>query len=222
VGRPPDFNRLAHLYRWMEFGSFGPWLALTRKTYLNRLAGARKALVLGDGDGRFTARLLQANQGVSVDAVDASSAMLHSLLRGSGPDANRVRVHLADIRSWRFPAPIVSPAYDLIATHFFLDCLTTQEVRQLAIKVRAAAQPGALWVVSEFAVPQGWAGQLIDRPIIAGLYLCFGLLTGLAVRKLPDHGAAMRDAGFELVERQPRLGGLLVAELWSATGTNPA
>jgi hypothetical protein len=44
------------------------------------------------------------------------------------------------------------------------------------------------------------------------------LLTGLAVHSLPDHGSALRDAGFTLLERKTRLAGLLIAELWSAGG----
>lgn len=211
----PDFDGLARLYKWMEFFSFGPWLALTRRTFLGRLRACRRALVLGDGDGRFTARLLRENPAIRIEAVDASSAMLEALLRRAGGDESRVRVHLADIRAWRLPAPIVAEPFDLIATHFFLDCLTTQEIQSLATRLRHAVAPGALWVVSEFAVPAGWYGRLVARPLVAALYFCFWLLTGLAVRRLPEHGAALRDAGFTLVEQKRRLGGLLVAELWT-------
>jgi hypothetical protein len=56
---------------------------------------------------------------------------------------------------------------------------------------------------------------LIARSLIASLYLAFGMVTGLAVRTLPDHPSALRRAGFTLLERRSRLGGLLIAELWS-------
>jgi len=223
----PNFNRLARPYRWMEFLSFGPWLALTRRTYLDRLTGARHALVLGDGDGRFTARLLQMNPAVQVVAVDASAAMLQLLTRRSRPHTARLRtviadvrladIHLADvrradIRDWNLAE---SPPRDLIATHFFLDCLTTEEVQSLAVRVRALCAPDALWVVSDFAVPLGWFGRLIARPLVAFLYWAFARLTGLAIRRLPDHAAALRQAGFTRIDRRSRLGGLLVAELWT-------
>lgn len=215
MNQAPDFNRLAGLYRWMELFSFGPWLWLTRTAFIPELSGAHRALVLGDGDGRFTARLLYANPGVHVDAVDASAAMLEALMLRAGDDGKRVKAHLADIREWQIPADGNLP-YDLIATHFFLDCLTTEEVRTLAARLRAAVSPGALWVVSEFAVPSTLFGRWIARPVVSGLYLSFGWLTGLAVRTLPDHASAVRDAGFMLVERRLRLGGLLVSELWCA------
>jgi Methyltransferase domain len=212
---PPNFNRLARLYRWMEWLSFGPWLALTRTAFLPEAAHGRRALVIGDGDGRFTDRLLRSNPAIHVDAVDTSSAMLDELLRRAGPKASRVRVHLADARTWQPPAPILAEPYDLIATHFFLDCLTQHEVRALAAKIGSAAAPSALWVVSEFAVPEGRFGALIARRLVSGLYWAFSWLTGLTVRALPDHGAALRSAGFTQIERRARLGGLLISELWS-------
>lgn len=217
MNQPPNFNRLARLYRWMEFFSFGPWLELTRRTFLSHLTQSRQAVILGDGDGRFTASLLRANPDVRIDAIDASAAMLHVLQRRAGPDAERVHICLADARSWQPPAAIVSPPYDLIATHFFLDCLTTQEIQFLAATLRRAGTHSTLWVVSDFAVPPGWRGRFLARPLVAGLYFSFGLLTGLAVRTLPDHPTALKQAGFTLLDRRSRLGGLLIAELWSAS-----
>jgi SAM-dependent methyltransferase len=221
MSRPPDFNRLARLYRWMEFFSFGPWLALTRRTFLGRLPHVRRALVLGDGDGRFTAGLLRANRNVHVDAVDASAAMLQALIGRAGSHADRVRICQADVRAWQPPAAGAQP-YDLIATHFFLDCLTTEEIQLLTASLRDAVSPSALWVVSEFAIPPGWRGRLFARPVVACLYFSFRLLTGLTVGKLPHHALTLRQAGFTLLDRRSRLGGLLVADLWSANPSKSA
>ncbi len=208
----PDFNGLAALYRWMEYATFGPWLCWCRCAFLPELKRSRRALVLGDGDGRFTARLLATNAMVQMDAVDASASMLRSLLRRTESHAYRVSVYCADACRWQAG----SPPYDLIVTHFFLDCLTTAEVRNLAKRLRGAIAPGALWLVSEFAVPQNRFGRWIARPVVAVLYQAFGLLTGLKVRSLPDHVASLRDAGFTLEKRRTWLGGLLVSQLWSA------
>jgi SAM-dependent methyltransferase len=216
MNQPPNFNRLARLYRWMEWFTFGPWLALTRHTFLDKVTNSGRALVVGDGDGRFTARLLRENPTIYIDAVDASAAMLDTLLHRAGTDANRVRVHLADVRTWQPPAPILGQPYDLIATHFFLDCLTQTEVQALAARLRNAASPSALWVISEFAVPPGWFGYWIARPLVSTLYFCFRCFTGLTVRTLPDHASALHQAGFALQEARFRLGGLLIGEVWAA------
>lgn len=209
---PPNFNPLARLYRWMELFTFGPFLARSRFAFLDQLVHTRRSLILGDGDGRFTARLLRFNPVIHIDAVDSSSAMLASLVRRAGPNANRVHTHHADARHIHPP----NPPYDLIVTHFFLDCLTTAEVQSLAATLRAAASPQAVWLVSEFAIPSGWYGRLVARPLIWILYRAFALLTGLAIRTLPDHHAALRQSGFALRNQRPQLAGLLVSELWSA------
>ena len=73
------FDKLARLYRWMEYFSFGPLLWHTRVALLPKMDAARHALMLGDGDGRFTAALLRRNREVRVVAVDASAAMLKRL-----------------------------------------------------------------------------------------------------------------------------------------------
>jgi ubiquinone/menaquinone biosynthesis C-methylase UbiE len=210
ASRAPNFDGLAKLYRWMEFVTFGPLLARCRTAFLAEMTSARRALVLGDGDGRFTAALLRENPQVQLVAVDASEAMLDALLRRAGTNARRISIRVADVRGWQ-PE---NANYDLVATHFFLDCLTTEECRALAAKLRGAVSPGGHWVVSEFAVPQGWFGRLVARPLIDLLYRAFGVLTGLRVRSLPDHCAALRDSGFTLASRRTRLGGLLVSEMW--------
>jgi len=213
---PPNFNRLAGAYRWLEYFTFGPWLARTRLTFLPRLANCRNALVLGDGDGRFTARLLGANPTIRIHAIDASPTMLRALVRRAGPHADRVATQVADARLWRpdqdgdWDQP-----YDAIFTHFFLDCLTTTEILSMAETLRPSLSLSAVWVVSEFAVPPGLFGRVFARPLIWGLYCVFGALTGLTVRTLPDHHLALRAAGFSLEEHQTRLAGLLVSELWS-------
>ena len=206
-----NFDRLARLYRWMELLTFGLWLERCRSTSLAQLANCRRALVLGDGDGRFTARLLGVNPHVEVDAVDSSPAMLRALLRRTRSHAARVRTHCADARGWQPP----HQSYDLVVTHFFLDCLSTEEIHSLAHRVRRAVCPAAMWVVSEFAIPESRFGRLVAQPVVWLLYRAFGLLTGLTVRSLPNHRAALGAAGFRLNNRREWLLGLLISETWS-------
>ncbi len=209
--RTPNFDRLAGIYRWMEWLTFGPWLWHCRCAFLRDLDLRRKVLVLGDGDGRFTARLLHENRSVLVEAVDASSAMLAELKRRAGPDAGRVSAQVADLRVWE-PG---KDDYDAIVSHFFLDCLTTEEIAALATRLRKRIGPDAVWMVSEFAVPGNWFGRTVAQPLVSCLYRGFGLLTGLEIRRLPDHRTALGSAGFALIRQHRRLGGLLISEVWS-------
>ncbi len=209
--RPPNFNGLARFYRVLEVATFGPWLWRCRCAFLDELRTRRNAAVLGDGDGRFTARLLEVSPLVLVDAVDASLEMLRALVQNAGHRSGRVRIHLADVREWE-PHSL---QYDLIVTHFLLDSLTTAEVTALARRLRENVTPGAIWVLSEFAIPEGWYGWLVARPVVQALYLAFLVLTGLRVQRLPDYRTALEEAGFERARKQEFLGGLLASELWT-------
>src|SRR5579863_4397150 len=170
----PNFDRLVQVYRWMELVSFGPALWRCRCHFLGEIHACRRALVLGDGDGRFTARLLEVNRAVQIDAVDASPAMLRALLDRAGLERERVRTHCADVRLWE-PGGL---GYDLVVSHFFLDCLTTDEVAALAQRLRASLAPQAQWLISEFAVPENRFGRLVATPLVRGLYGAFRVLAG--------------------------------------------
>ena len=117
----PNFDGLARVYRWLEFATFGPALWRCRCHFLDQLGDSRKALVLGGGDGRFTACLLEANSDLRIDAVDASPAMLRALLKTVQEKTRSEYGPFApDLRTWE---PGREP-YDLMVSHFFLDCLT--------------------------------------------------------------------------------------------------
>ena len=207
----PNFDRIARAYRWLEYLTLGPLLERTRNHHIPRLGGCGHALVLGDGDGRFTARLLAANPNVQVDAVDVSGGMLALLARKCKFCVSRIRTHQADARIFM---PAEAP--DLIVTHFFLDCLTEPEVDALVARFAA---PGTLWLVSDFRVPPGllhWPARIY----IGMLYLAFRVLTGLSVTRIPDYAFALRCNGFVPVAVYHRMCGVLTTELWSA-GQNP-
>jgi SAM-dependent methyltransferase len=208
----PNFDPLARLYRWMEWLSFGPYLSRCRRAFLTEITGASRALVLGDGDGRFTAALLDANRTVRVEALDASPAMLKQLRGRAGKHAEHLRTQMQDLRQW---APVPGAVYDLVATHFFLDCLSTEEILCLAESLRPHLAPGGQWVVSEFAIPPNWFGELLARPLIAFLYWAFRVMTGLTIRRLPDYHQALVHAGFVRVDKRRWLHGLLVSEIWT-------
>lgn len=209
-----SFDSIARAYRWLEYATLGPLLQRTRMQFLPRLLDCSHALVLGDGDGRFLAELLRRNPRVQVEAVDTSAAML-ALLRERTGDV-RVTTH-------RMSALDFAPAgtVDLIATHFFLDCLTQVEVDALCVRLAESLQPGGLWVVSEFRIPTGGM-RLPGRMYVGALYRVFGLLTGLQVRHLPDFASSLRAAGLVRVGLRHRFFGLLTSELWRSESASHA
>jgi ubiquinone/menaquinone biosynthesis C-methylase UbiE len=211
--RPARFDRVARLYRAMEYVSFGTALERCRFSHLPLLTRKSRALVIGDGDGRFLARLLTANAAIHADVVDASPAML-GLLRARlarlGAQGRTLTI-CADARNLNLP----SAAYDLVVTHFFLDCLTPAETQRLIDRVQPALRDGACWLVSEFQVPEkGRAMAWFARCVIAALYVAFRLLTGLRVREIAPWRDLLARSGFSRKEAYTGLGGMLVSELW--------
>ena len=217
---PANFNRIARAYRWLEYASFGPMLKRCRFYWMDGtfLNDRQNALVVGDGDGRFTARLLRCNTLLNVEAVDASSAMLSLLQKRVAAAGNRSR-----LTTWCEDARLFIPKgeYDLVATHFFLDCLATDEIAALAARIRPHLSSNAVWIVSDFGIPSGIAA-LPGRAIVSLLYAAFGVLTGLEVRRLPGHSGALAGAGFSRTKRKEWLGGLLFSELWELKTTDGA
>jgi len=206
---PPNFNPVARIYRLTEYLSFGPLLQRARTHFLPQLPPLHQALVLGDGDGRFLARLLAREHHLSALAVDTSATMLRLLRHHCQTDIQRVRTLQASALTI-----IPAPGTDLIVTHFFLDCFTQPEVDALAKTLAANTAPGTFWLLSDFAIPP----SLILRPFAAlyirFLYLAFRVLTGLRVTHLPDPQSALAAADFDRIARHEFLAGFIYTEVW--------
>jgi ubiquinone/menaquinone biosynthesis C-methylase UbiE len=129
------------------------------------------------------------------------------------PAGSRVRLVHADALACE-PAQFPEAPFNLVVSHFFLDCFTEPEIALLLSRVHKAVCDDAIWIVSDFAIPQRAPARQIAAVIVYGLYLAFGLLTGLTTRRLPDHGPVMQEAGWRLEDRRKLLFGLLVSERW--------
>ena len=191
---PANFDRLAGLYRLLEFLAFGRDLERARFCLLETLANCRSILILGEGDGRGLARLVRISPQARIDCVDASSAMILLASRrlartGAGGRVNFVR---ADVFSLEFP-----PArYDAVVTFFFLDCFSSEQVARLIRRLQPSLLPGSRWLYADFAVPgRGWA-RLRARAWLSLLYAFFRWQTGLSARALPNSERLLLDQGW--------------------------
>jgi SAM-dependent methyltransferase len=212
-----NFDLVAAPYRWLEYASFGPYLQRCRRKQLAHLGNKQRALLLGDGDGRFLARLLKANPELTADVVDSSRSMLRVLeqriWRMGDQARQRIRLHHADVLSWT-----PTGSYDLVVSHFFLDCFFPRQLEHLFDRLAPHLDRPAHWVVSEFCILREAPGSYLSACLVGLLYRSFGLLTGLTVRDLPDHAALLRSRGLGLARQDTFLGGLLQSQLWSFPG----
>jgi hypothetical protein len=210
-----DCDGIAPYYEVLEHLAFGGHLEQRRLAFLGAVRASQRAIVCGGGDGRFLAQLVRANLGVQVDFVELSSKMVELAERriASMGQAFRERVNFyrTDIREF---CPR-SERYDLIVTHFFLDCFSEPDLQNVVSILASWGAPSGRWIVSDFREAAGTLSSVWTRGIIAGLYTAFRFTTDLRVMRLPDYEAALERAGYVQTLKEERLDGLLHSSLWN-------
>jgi SAM-dependent methyltransferase len=208
-----SFDAIAPHYRWMEFLTAGERLQRCRTRFLDELPVVRRALVLGPGVGRFLPELLRRQPGAQVTCVDASGRMLELVSRRvqkRGFALGRIQLVQSDILEW---LPSAEP-FDLVASHFFLDCFPPDQLARVISIVSASTAPGACWLVSDFREPErGWR-RLRARAVLKAMYLFFRWFAKLPASHLTDPTPMLAANGFTLERRHLSHFGLLHADLW--------
>lgn len=213
--RPANFDWLAPHYRWMEWVLAGPKLQRCRAAFLNSLPAPRRALIVGPGHGRFVVELLRCHPQVQCTCVDSSRRMLDATrhrLAALGLDAARVEFVHADILQWHPP----QAAYDLVVTHFVLDCFRPEQLAKVLPALADAATPEARWLLSDFQEPAAGLAKWRARAILDVMYLFFRWAVALPASELTDPDSMLAQCGFQLRERRIFEWGLLHSDLWVA------
>lgn len=209
-----SFDTLAPWYRSMEAVTAGGILQRCRTTFLAQAKECRCALLLGEGPGRFLVELLRVNPYVTVTCVEQSPRMIEEArreLKRSGLDAARVRFEPCDILNWR-PERV---EFDLVVTHFFLDCFQRRELEELVAIVASSTTADAVWLLADFRLPAtGWQ-RWRARAVLTLLYAFFRVTTGLSASRLTPPDEFLEGAGFRLAGRRLVNCGLTHSDLWS-------
>lgn len=212
-----SFDAIAPAYRTLETIAFGGALQRARVACLGEIGTPRRALIVGEGNGRFLGELLRVHPNVEVDCVDASQRMLElarqRIERRLPADANRVRFLQCDITSW---TPLEA-SYDLIVTHFFLDCFSKDLIADIVNGLSRAATLRATWLLADFCVPARRFARVRAGLWLAAMYRFFQFTAGIEARELEDPSPFLRTAGFALVRQHFFQSGMLKSELWRRT-----
>ena len=208
-----SFDAVAAGYRTLETIAFGNTLQQARVACLDEIGSPRRALIMGEGDGRFLAALLQRHPLITIDCVDSSERMLdlarRHVLETNPNEIRRVAFLQHDVRSW---AP--NDRYDLIVTHFFLDCFSTQQVGHIVAKLAQAAAPNAIWLLADFRIPPAGFARLHARAWLAVMYCFFRAVAGIEAQELVDPSPFLRVEGFALARQDLFRLGMVKSELW--------
>lgn len=206
-----SFDRLAPHYDWMEALLAGGKLQRARTAWLEKLSGCRRILSVGEGHGRFAAACAARFPDAQLTLLDASAAMLARARQHIPPHA-RVQWIASDLAAWQ-----PRERYDAIVTCFFLDCFPSAELATAIARLAAAADDNALWLVSDFAVPERGLVRWRARAIHAAMYGFFRVATRLPGRRLTPPDDLLAAHGFSLQGRRESEWGLIRADCWQRT-----
>ena len=205
-----SFDWLAPHYRWMEAVLAGRKMQRCRVAWLNEVGLCRNVLVVGEGPGRFLEVAVAQMPDARFVCVDASSAMLE-WARTAVQGNSRVSFIHALLPQWEPP----STAFDLIVTHFFLDCFPEPVLSQVVARLAAAATVDARWLLADFQVPERGFARLRARVLLALAYRFFRFATALPASRLVPPDEALQRHGFSLRHRMTANWGLLHSDLWA-------
>ncbi len=210
-----SFDLLAPHYRWMEFVLAGEKLQRCRTAYLNRVANHRDILLLGEGNGRFLHELIAVNPSARITCIDASVKMLRcaqARLAREHPAKNHIEFIHLNILDWKPP----QQQFDVIVSHFFLDCFTPNQLELIISRIAASAQPGAFWLIADFNVPtRGWE-KWRARFILWSMYRYFRWVTKIPATHLVSPYPALQRNGLQLRESRLTEWKLLHSDLWQS------
>ncbi len=210
-----SFDLVAPHYHWLEAIAFGSALQRARTCWIDAITRPRRTLIVGEGDGRFLCELVHAYPKIDVDCVDASEAMLQlarARLRRMRPESfSRVHFIREDILKW-------SPreSYDLLVTHFFLDCFPDREMQAIIAKLARAAEPGAVWLIADFTIPRKRFARASARLWLRMMYTFFRATAGIAAKELVDPIPYLDGHGFVRAAGSLSRGGMLRSDVYVA------
>jgi SAM-dependent methyltransferase len=223
-GFDPDmsFDSIAPHYRWMEFLLAGDKLQRCRTAFLSRIENAQNVLILGEGNGRFLVECRKTLRSARITCIDASARMLQlagARLARAGLNPEGIAFVRADALAWAPPPR----CFDLIVTHFFLDCFRGDQLERLVASLGAGAQADAAWLLADFQIPERGRGRLRAQIIHRMMYAFFRLTTRLPARRWTAPDPFLESHGFVLEKRLSSDWDLLRSDLWRRpeTGRRP-
>lgn len=203
-----SFDTLAPGYHAMERLLAGKKLHQCRTAFLDDFQDARSILLLGEGHGRFVRELLKTDRNRSILCVDGSRGMIEVARKRIGADPRVSFVH-CDVFAFD-----PGTEFDAIATHFFLDCFTREQLEKLIPKIASWIGQKGIWHVADFQIPAPLFRRIRAKMVLALAYGFFRVATRLPARAIAPPQKLLSASGMLQSARQEFNFGLLYSELW--------
>ena len=217
------YDTLAPVYETLETFTLGRALQWARCAALETWQGhpPESVLVLGDGDGRFLEQAFRAWPETVFVCIEQSERMqalakqrILAVARSSPSDGHAMVTEclLSQSHSMGTPgdqfqfihgevreglASLGEAEFEVIVSHFFLDCFTDGSLQRLIPDIAARLRQGGHWYISEFTDRTWW-----QRCLLWGMYRFFRLTTETEAGTFPNYAEILNEQGL----RANRLG----------------
>lgn len=207
-----SFDNLANAYCALERLLFGQKLNQSRHHGLTVLEPdmPQRALILGDGDGRFSYYALRKSPNLQIDSIERSSKMrdlAQSRIQKLGASfENRHQYISTDARSFSFP----NSEYDIVVVQYFLDCFHTTDANSFIENFARTLKPNGKLVYTDFSIPKKRIVRWIAKGIVKCLYSFFRLTTDIEASHLPS---IVWPHSLKLTSKKSLLKGIITSEI---------
>ena len=208
-----NFDRLAAHYHWMEKLFAGGLMQRCRTTFLSRTKNCRRALLVGEGTGKFLVESLRFSPQIQITCVEHCGGMIEQTrqrLSAEKLDCSRIQFQQMDVLDWIPP----SEKFDLLVTNFFLDCFRAEQLQKLVPLLAESTTADAVWLLADFRLPESGWRRWRTKIILAMLYAFFKLTTALSANWLTPPDNFLRNEGFKLVDRRFASFGFAHSDFW--------
>jgi len=209
-----NFDGVASSYLFLETITFGNQLQKCRTSMISHLTNSKRALVLGEGNGRFLEAFCKANPLAEILVIDESPRMLdlakRRIANANPPINNQIEFRCANV----FEILPLSGTFDLIVCNFFLDCFTSSEIGHLMGLFRQMLFGEGLLVVGDFRKPNSIFGKIIGLFILKFMHIFFKKTAGISATELTDLHAILLERSFQKAVEKKLFFGFLNSSIW--------
>ena len=209
-----SFDLLAPHYRWMEAVLAGDKLQRCRVHWLDSVRHCRRALLVGEGNGRFLEACVDRLPKTQFTIVDASAKMLREAeLRwhraGGGNRATFVDTTLPGLK--------LPQSFDLVVTNCFFDCFNRDQLPTIIEDIANCATDDAIWLATDFTIPQSGWPKWRAKAVLRIAYSFFRITTKIEAKEIYPPDEFLRSCGFEMEQRIDADAGLIYSAMWQRT-----
>lgn len=209
-----NFDGVASSYLFLETITFGNQLQKCRTSMISHLTNSKRALVLGEGNGRFLEAFCKANPLAEILVIDESPRMLdlakRRIANANPPINNQIEFRCANV----FEILPLTGTFDLIVCNFFLDCFTSSEIGHLMGLFRQMLFGEGLLVVGDFRKPHSIFGKIIGEFILKFMHVFFQKTAGISATELTDLHAILLERSFQKAVEKKLFFGFLNSSIW--------